>query len=410
MCCALFWGSLLCSALYTQPLTAMASPYPTVSYREASVAVDSTDAPAAAGGVRTVELCYGEYYLGTRYFTDTLLSGTDAVRIRIALAGDDSYVDGPEALCADGTAELRVSRPFAAYRWEDGSSGRERSVDRPGTYRVTVSTAGGCTKVLYRHLRSATATVTAADPVRPLCPGTATGSLTVVAAGSGPLLYSLTEAEGYQQLPYFTGVAAGSYTLRVQSPEGCIARRAVEVPAATPLRMFAAGHRSGVAAPGQELPLPVAANFTATDIAWSPAAGLSCDDCPAPVVRTDRSRTYAVTARSPAGCLIRDTFSLTVDATAAVYAPGAFQPATDGVWRLYAGPEVAAIGEVAITDRYGQVWMRQARTVKPADRRLHWDGRLNDATAEAGDYHYTALLHLQDGRQTRIDGSFYLLR
>ena len=45
---------------------------------------------------------------------------------------------------------------------------------------------------------------------------------------------------------------------------------------------------------------------------WSPAQGLSCADCPNPLVRPLVSTVYSMTAESAAGCLVRDTIRVAV--------------------------------------------------------------------------------------------------
>ncbi|WP_116127138.1 hypothetical protein [Lewinella sp. IMCC34183] len=407
MYCALLWSSLLISALHS-PLTSLPAPPAAAAGYVVPALPDSMVAPVTAD-IPTVDVCYGQEYRGEARYTDAVIGGPRPERVHVIVPGKDAYVTGPNVLCGQSEEELGLSQTFHTYAWDNGSNAPVRQVAGPGTYRVTVTNAAGCAREFRHTVATAAVRVAGVDAVRPLCPGSATGSLSVRAGGPGPLLYAVDDA-GYQQTGHFDNLAAGQYTVRVQTLDGCTAERTVRVPAATPLRLFGAGHRTGTAVSGEAVPLPVAPNFTVTEIDWAPAAALSCADCTAPRAATDRDRVFTAEARSPAGCLVRDTFTLRVTDDQLAYVPASFHAEQPDPWKLYPGPGVTAIGDLAITDAEGTVWRKQARALPPDDPRLTWNGESRGSRAESGAYRYTATLYLHDGRETTLTGTFNLTR
>ncbi len=417
---ALLRSSLLISMLYSHP--SMASPPITPPDCTSGDCLDAVDPDTVETVERTlVHLCYGGEFNGRTYFADTFLTervatdtGEDLIQhfdIRVAFSSDDSYVDGPVTLCQGEDALLLVSGDFAGYYWENGTTDRGLTVDRPGTYRVTVTEPGGCRKELSHTLTPSNLSIVATDAVRPLCPGGRSGGLSVLARGAGPLLFDV--GSGYQQLGHFDSLASGTYTLRVQNPEGCTVQREVEVPPASPLYLFDPASRDGQASLDQPLPLPVNPNFTPRQISWLAAPGLDCEDCLVPTVTATRDADYIAEAVTPAGCVVRDTFSLAVAKDYPVFVPGAFSPNGDGhndQWQLFPGSRVEAIGDLHITDREGRICFRQTRALEPDHQRLVWDGRYDGRLAEAGPYRYAATLHLEDGTETSVDGTITLMR
>ena len=107
----------------------------------------------------------------------------------------------------------------------------------PGTYTIYTYNPDNC---------FANTTVTIAAPVLPditvttappLCPGGATGSITVT-GGGGATPYSYAEGTGtYTSSGGFTGFAPGSYTVYVKDANGCINDTIVSVPDATRILM-----------------------------------------------------------------------------------------------------------------------------------------------------------------------------
>jgi large repetitive protein len=92
----------------------------------------------------------------------------------------------------------------------------------PGTYMVTIQTAGGCTATLSIVINNPPGTpdVATTTVTQPTCT-TATGTITVTAPVGTGLTYTLTPGGTPQTNPVFSGLAPGNYTVTVTNALGC---------------------------------------------------------------------------------------------------------------------------------------------------------------------------------------------
>lgn len=110
-----------------------------------------------------------------------------------------------------------------------------------GAYTVFVKDAEGCEKsqAVSVTATGGTFTITANSTTSNGC-GTATGSITVTAAGSTGFTYKLNAGGTYQASGTFNGLAAGAYTVFVKDGTGCESSQAVTVSDGTPGVKFTA--------------------------------------------------------------------------------------------------------------------------------------------------------------------------
>lgn len=86
---------------------------------------------------------------------------------------------------------------------------------------------------------------------------------------------------------------------------------------------------------------------------WSPTQGLSCIDCPNPIVNVIESSTYIVTVLGKNRCYNYDTISIYFDG--AIYVPNSFTPDGDGLNDIFFAYGVDIIEfEMYIFDRWGE--------------------------------------------------------
>jgi SprB repeat len=90
-------------------------------------------------------------------------------------------------------------------------------------YSITVKDANGCTAVANSVTLTAPAAVTATNAtVQPTCFGGANGNITVTSTnGVGALQYSKDGGTTYQTGNIFTGLSAGSYSIKAKDSNGC---------------------------------------------------------------------------------------------------------------------------------------------------------------------------------------------
>ncbi len=133
----------------------------------------------------------------------------DSAVVQIKCAGDTT-----------GEINIKVSGGSAPYRyiWENGATTASRKNLKPGTYKLGVSDAGGCTETVLFTLKDPapiTAKVVTTDPA---CFGLNTGTALVDVSSPGPntFLWSTGATTGSIQ-----NLGAGRYGITVTNANGC---------------------------------------------------------------------------------------------------------------------------------------------------------------------------------------------
>lgn len=236
-------------------------------------------------------------------------SGT-STSVDFTLPGPALTVSSTSTTCGNNTGTITASGTGGSLPYtfsKDGitfqSSGSFTGLGA-GVYQVTILDASGC---------STTTTVTIVNSNGPSITFTKTDALcsssngTITANGSGgtpPLQYSI-DGSTFQSNTFFTGLAAGTYTLTVKDVTGCINNVAVTLNAiggatltATPAATFCNSNNGSITAlaAGGTAPLQYSLdgnNFQSSNVFTGLAAG-----------------TYTVTVKDANGCI--STFTCTV--------------------------------------------------------------------------------------------------
>jgi gliding motility-associated-like protein len=144
----------------------------------------------------------------------------------VTVASSNSSCSNP----CTGTATLTItgSAPFTT-QWSNGQSGTTASALCAGTYTATVTDANGCVTAVQAVITEPDAIVfSTATSLDNLCPGTCTGTASVVAAGGTlPLTYTWTPNIGAG--PNITNLCAGTYTVTATDANGCSSTQAVTI-------------------------------------------------------------------------------------------------------------------------------------------------------------------------------------
>lgn len=130
----------------------------------------------------------------------------------------------------DGSIRISPVGGVAPYTFSlDGAAAVPGSVPHTffnlnhGIHNIQVFDASGCETIVYAvDIPAGPALTTTAAKTDVLCNGDATGTITVSqpAAGQPPYEYSL-DGTNWQSSNQFTGLTAGSYTVRFRSADGC---------------------------------------------------------------------------------------------------------------------------------------------------------------------------------------------
>lgn len=140
---------------------------------------------------------------------------------------------------------------------------------------------------------------------------------------------------------------------------------------------------------------------------WSPASGLSCSNCAAPVATPALSTLYTVIATDAHHC-IHSLYNVQIDIRTDCDSwgiPNAFSPNGDGVNDVFnvMGSGVGSY-TLKIYNRYGQ------HIFTTSDLSLGWDGTFHNKEQEVGTYVWYADIFLKNGEQVNTKGNLTLIR
>ncbi len=112
------------------------------------------------------------------------------------------------------------------------------------------------------------------------------------------------------------------------------------------------------------------------------------------------------------GCTATASVKVQVEINRNVYTPNAFSPNNDGVndvWIIGAGPQVKAIADLGIFNRYGdRIFFLKKQEI---NRELKvWDGTFKGQALSQGVFMYRMTVIYEDGKKHERKGSITLLR
>ena len=128
---------------------------------------------------------------------------------------------------------------------------------------------------------------------------------------------------------FFGGLSAGNYTVYIQDVNGC--ESAVPTLVEEPFELDIDLGVDVTVELGASVQLFAQVNTSEPlTYSWTPATGLSCSDCPNPVMTGTESTIYEVTITNEAGCTATDDIFVEVDNDRDVFIPNIFSPDNDG--------------------------------------------------------------------------------
>lgn len=314
---------------------------------------------------------------------------------------------------ADGQLDAMVEGGSGAYAflWNTGSIAARIEGLGAGAYTLTVTDGNGCAiqrTVVLNAPPALGLILEEASPAR--CFGEADGSLQVAAAGGAPPYAFALEGQDFQASPRFDNLRAGDYTVKAHDARGCVMALAVTVGEPPPL-WVELGETVEVEL-GYEALLQASSNGNISTYAWSPAEGLSCTDCPSPLLRPLRSGWYLARVEDANGCVAEDSVKVELAAEYPVFIPGAFSPNDDGrndYFTAYGGPAARQIRSMSIFNRWGALAFK-GENLSPGIPVLGWDGTFRNQPAPSGVYTYVIEVEFIDGKRALYTGGVSLIR
>lgn len=231
-----------------------------------------------------------------------------------------------------------------------------------------------------------------------------------IKGGVGPFQFSIDDGLNFQSDAEFADLEGGNYSVIIKDSNGCQLERSTNFlqPKITELTLVDKAEIES----GTEFQIPLTIESNGVDvrsIEWSPMIGLSCYNCEQPTIMDFKSRKYEVEVIDENDCVKKKAILVQVKAPNLFYQPSVFSPNGDGqndFFKLYTNPKfVRNIQDFSISDRYGNLVFRNNGNDSNG-----WNGNYKGQMMPVGAYLYWAVLELNNGETTVINGVVNLVR
>ncbi|MEM9820768.1 MAG: CotH kinase family protein [Bacteroidota bacterium] len=190
----------------------------------------SVQALPAINTEEMLDLCYGDAYNGTAYFSSTSITeqyvsyqGCDSTHLIYLEVAPDLLIDFNSSsgcgLLGTIQAEVQGGNGNYSYQWSTGSTG-DQIVNLPnGNYQLTVTDQAGCSQIASETIVLEPGIVIDFDTETVTCAGMMDGWIDLeILAGTPP--YNIDWSNGASG-NYLENLAAGIYTVAISDAEGC---------------------------------------------------------------------------------------------------------------------------------------------------------------------------------------------
>jgi len=145
---------------------------------------------------------------------------------------------------------------------------------------------------------------------------------------------------------------------------------------------------------------------------WLPLAGLSCSNCPEPLIQGATSRVYTVNAKNIAGCSVEKQINVTVLCkNQNLFIPNTFSPNADGMNDYFypRGKGLFTIKSFRVFSRIGTIVFERSN-FPPNQQSYGWDGKYNGQALQPDVYVYVVDVICDNGTVISSKGNITLLR
>ena len=305
----------------------------------------------------------------------------------------------------DGSATVEAiggATPYT-YQWSPtGGNNASATNLSGGNYEVLVSDANGCLGFTYLTIDEANEIIINSTVVDEDCGADNGGIFAFASGGAGGLTYLWSP--GGQTSTSLVNLENGNYSLTVTDFDGCTATENytisviydpnnpnnpdLSISPDTAIYLFTGEQ--------QQISVSGALNYT-----WSPSAGLSCDDCPNPLVSAFAETYYTVTGYNADNCYDTAYIHILIKVPCAdMFVPNSFSPNGDGL-----NDELRVLGscinnyEYSVFDRWGKriFYMDSESEIQS------WNGKINGEPVMVGNYPYIFKAQFYDDSNEEFD-------
>ncbi len=343
--------------------------------------------------------------------SDTATSSIIIHPVPTVAAGNDT------AICLNTAAQLQATGADT-YTWQPAGNLSCINCSNPLaipaddiTYTVTGSTVFGCTNTsdIFIEVKKPF-TLTGLNPEDSVCSGK---SITLNVSGAE--IYTWSPPAGLNSTTSASVIASPAsgtiYQVIGSDSKNCFTDTAIIDLKVNANPTVNAGEDQ-VLHLGNSTPLPIQYSTDVVSWLWSPATGLSCSDCPAPLASPETNTTYSITVTNGSKCTATDdVFIKVVCNNSNLFLPTAFTPNNDGLNDVFypMGVGLFKIQSLRIFNRYGQV-VFFTTNVNANDRSTGWDGRFKGKLADPGAYIYTLEVICKNNEVLTINGKILLIQ
>lgn len=232
---------------------------------------------------------------------------------------------------------------------------------------------------------------------------------------SGAASYQWSPSEGLSQANVANPFASPARTTRYRvvgfDADGCFTDTGYVNVVVGPIPVVNAG-ADVTATAGSSVTLQATAqNGPITQWSWTPPSGLSCDDCPSPVLTVAQSMEYVVTVTNVFGCTDNDTVRInSFCKSSQVFVPNAFTPDGDGLNDiLMVRGKGIQVKSFRIFNRWGNLVFEKLN-IQPNDPSQGWDGRVRGVPATPDVFVYTLEVICDSGVIQTLKGNTTILK
>lgn len=285
----------------------------------------------------------------------------------------------------------------------------------PGVYRLIVTQlSNGCSASDEVQVSAVPLPAFQVRADQPNCHrNTGTLSFEALSGGQPPFRYSIDGGQNFRSTGSFSGLSPGTYAMVLSDALGCTASAVAAIdPPFLPQVSFAQIAPLDL---GDSVQLQPVLNLPPAQVAdwqWTPADGLSCDDCPAPWASPLRSMRYRLWVLDANGCAAEASVLVPVSRSRLLYAPNIFSPNGDGIndrFTLYGNRGVTAIRSLQVFDRWGSL-VFSGQDLRPNDESAGWDGSFRGQAVLPGVYVWQAVVAFLDGEEEVFTGDITVYR
>lgn len=145
---------------------------------------------------------------------------------------------------------------------------------------------------------------------------------------------------------------------------------------------------------------------------WTPATGLSCVNCPEPVVQITQPISYRLSATNLGGCIATDDIEIEPYCNAdGIFVPNTFSPNGDGRNDIFfpMGRGVSAIKSFRVFNRWGEMVFERSNLFAN-DPTAGWDGTFKGRTLSPDVYVYILVVLCYNNEILELKGNVTLLK